>query len=239
MIGPAHEDASRDGVAPHLTIIMPVYNEGRTLRDAVDTLLKTDVGATYEVIIVDDGSVDGAVDEISETDVRVIRHDRNRGKGAALRTGIELARGALITVLDADLEYDPADYRAMLEAIESKQAKVVYGTRSFGSNSAFSFWYVLGNRFLGFWSSFLFNTWLSDIETCFKMAPAEVWRSLELRSNGFGVEAEATAKFLKRGHRIYEIPISYTARSRDEGKKLKWTDGLIAFALLAWIRVRG
>lgn len=224
---------------PELTIIMPVYNEGTTLQRALKTLLDTDVGATYELLVVDDGSDDGAVDELDDPVVRVIRHDRNQGKGAALRTGIAEARGKLVTILDADLEYDPGDYKEMLRAIESKQATVVYGTRSFGSHSAFSFWYVLGNRALGFWASFLFNTWLSDIETCFKMAPAEVWRSLELRSNGFGIEAEATAKFLKRGHRIYEVPINYTARSREQGKKLKWTDGVIAFALLTWIRIRG
>lgn len=224
---------------PHLTIIMPVYNEGATLHVALDALTTTDVGTSYELLIVDDGSVDGAVDEISGSNVRVLRHDRNRGKGAAIRTGIAAARGSLITILDADLEYNPADYRDMLEAIETKQATVVYGTRSFGSHSAFSFWYVLGNRFLGFWTSFLFNTWLSDIETCFKMAPTEVWRSLKLRSEGFGIEAEATGKFLKKGHRIYEVPITYTARSREEGKKLKWTDGLVAFALLAWVRIRG
>lgn len=234
-------DGSSNGheVRPQLTIIMPVYNEGPTLRHALDVLAKTDVGATYELLIVDDGSVDGAVDGISEPNVRVIRHDRNRGKGAAIRTGIEAANGSLITVLDADLEYNPADYREMLEAIDGKQATVVYGTRSFGSHSAFSFWYVIGNRALSLWASFLFNTWLSDIETCFKMAPAEVWRSLNLRSDGFGIEAEATGKFMKRGHRIYEVPITYTARSREEGKKLKWTDGLIAFALLAWVRIRG
>ena len=227
------------GSRPTLTIIMPVYNEGATLRDALDVLSRSDVGTDFEVLLVDDGSDDGAVDAISDEAVRVLRHDRNRGKGAAIRTGIEAARGSLITVLDADLEYNPADYRDMIHAIEEKHATVVYGTRSFGSHSAFSFWYVLGNRFLGFWASFLFNTWLSDIETCFKMAPTEVWRSLELTSNGFGIEAEATAKFMKRGHRIYEVPITYTARSRAEGKKLNWTDGLIAFALLAWIRIRG
>ena len=228
-----------DEGTPQLTIIMPVYNEGPTLKNALDVLVETDVGTTYELLIVDDGSIDGAVDEVSGPNIRVIKHERNRGKGAALRTGIGAARGSLITVLDADLEYNPADYRDMLEAIETKQATVVYGTRSFGSHSAFSFWYVLGNRFLGFWASFLYNTWLSDIETCFKMAPAEVWRSLNLRSDGFGIEAEATGKFLKRGHRIYEVPITYTARSREEGKKLKWTDGVVALALLTWIRIRG
>lgn len=224
---------------PRLTIIMPVYNEGATLTSALDVLWNTELGVTYEVLLVDDGSVDGAVDEISHPSVRVIKHESNRGKGAAIRTGIEAARGALITVLDADLEYDPADYRDMIDAIDAKQATVVYGTRSFGSHSAYSFWYVLGNRFLGFWASFLYNTWLSDIETCFKMAPADVWRSLRLRSDGFGIEAEATGKFMKRGHRIYEVPITYSARTRAEGKKLKWTDGVIALVLLTWIRVRG
>lgn len=228
---------------PELSILMPVYNEGSTLRVALDRLLNTDLGTAFEVIVVDDGSHDGALEQVpdltADDRVSVVRHDINRGKGAAIRTGIKNARGSLVTILDADLEYDPEDFRPMLDAIHGQQADVVFGTRSFGSHTAFSFWYVLGNRFLGFWASFLFNTWLSDIETCFKMAPTAAWRSLGLRSNGFGIEAEATGKFLKGGHRIFEVPITYSARRREEGKKLHWTDGLIAFGILLWVRFRG
>ena len=226
-----------------LSIIMPVFNERATLRDAVERVLKTDLGATFELILVDDGSEDGGIEGIQDLldrdHVRVLTHNRNRGKGAAIRTGIDNATGSIVTILDADMEYDPADYRQMIDAITTKNAEVVYGTRSFGSHSAYSFWYVLGNWFLGFWASFLFNTWLSDIETCFKMAPAETWRSLHLRSNGFGIEAEATARFLKQGRRIFEVPITYTARTREQGKKLRWTDGVAAFGILLWIRLRG
>jgi hypothetical protein len=127
----------------------------------------------------------------------------------------------------------------MLRPVLEDDAKVVYGTRSFGAHTAFSFWYVLGNRFLSFWASFLFNTWLSDVETCYKLAPVSIWRSLEIKSRGFGVEAEVTAKFLRRGHRIYEVPISYKARGREEGKKLNWTDGLEALWILLRIRLFG
>jgi glycosyltransferase involved in cell wall biosynthesis len=224
-----------------LSVLIPVLNEVGTLRPALDRLLKTDLGVSLDVVVIDDGSTDGSVESISDLArdgrVRVVQHPVNRGKGAALRSGIAVATGDLVTVLDSDLEYDPADYRAMLRAVVDEQAEVVYGARSFGAHTAFSFWYVIGNKAVSFWASFLFNTWLSDLETCFKMAWRHIWQGLDLQEDGFGIEAESTGKFLLRGYRIYEIPISYRARGREEGKKLRWTDGVQALLILLKIRV--
>jgi glycosyltransferase involved in cell wall biosynthesis len=226
-----------------LTIVMPVYNEAATLRSSVDRLLKTELPVQTEVLLVDDGSTDGCMDAVADLEadgrIRVIRHPRNRGKGAAIRTGIDAATGDALTILDADLEYDPADYEELLQPMLHEEADVVYGTRSFGSHTAYSFWYVLGNRFVNLWASFLFNAWLTDVETCFKLARTEIWRSLDIRSSGFGLEAEATAKFLRDGHQIYEVPIGYKARTREEGKKLDWTDGVEALWILLRIRLGG
>jgi glycosyltransferase involved in cell wall biosynthesis len=226
-----------------LSVVTPVYNERTTLRPAVERLLKTDLPLPVELLVVDDGSQDGSLETVSDLAepgrVRLIRHFRNRGKGAAIRTGIRAAEGDLLTVLDADLEYDPADYPAMLRPILSGDARVVYGTRAFGAHTAFSFWYVVGNKFVNLWASFLFDAWLSDVYTCLKMAPTEVWRALRLRTDGFGIEAEATARFLARGEQIYEVPINYRARTREQGKKIRGSDGLRALGILTRVRVMG
>lgn len=225
-----------------LTVLMPVYNERATLRSSLERLLKTSLPLPVEVIVVDDGSNDGSAETIADLvdgeRVRLIEHDRNQGKGAALQTGIQHASGDLLTVMDADMEYDPADYRPLIEPFLSGEARIVYGTRTFGAHTAFSFWYVIGNKLIALWASFLYDTWLSDLETCFKMAETELWRELNLRSNGFGIEAETTGKFLKAGHRIYEVPIRYRARGREEGKKIRWTDGVEALWILLRIRVK-
>jgi len=226
-----------------LTVIMPVYNERATLRSSVERLLKTALPLALEVLVVDDGSTDGSAETIADLAeagvLRLIRHPRNRGKGAALHSGLEQATGDVLTVLDADLEYDPGDYQRLLQPILSGEARVVFGTREFGAHTAYSFWYVIGNKVLALWASFLFNTWLSDVETCFKMAKTSLWRSLPLRSEGFGVEADVTAKLLKSGERIYELPISYRARTRAEGKKLHWSDGVEAMWIMLRVRVFG
>lgn len=226
-----------------LTIVMPVYNERATLRPAVERLLKTELPLPVELIVVDDGSVDGSLETVADLAdpgrVRLIRHLRNRGKGGAIRTGIETARGDVLTVLDADLEYDPADLAGLLGPILEDEARVVYGTRAFGAHTAFSFWYVIGNKLVNVWASFLFDTWLSDVYTCLKMAPTELWRAADLRAAGFGIEAETTGKFLSRGERIYEVPVSYRARSREEGKKIRPADGLRALWILLRIRMAG
>jgi dolichol-phosphate hexosyltransferase len=226
-----------------LTIVMPVYNERATLRPAVERLLKTELPLPVELIVVDDGSVDGSLETVADLAepgrVRLIRHVRNRGKGGAIRTGIETARGDVLTVLDADLEYDPADLAGLLAPILEDEARVVYGTRAFGAHTAYSFWYVVGNKLVNVWASFLFDTWLSDVYTCLKMAPTELWRAVELRAAGFGIEAETTGRFLSRGERIYEVPVTYRARSREEGKKIRPADGLRALWILLRIRMAG
>lgn len=227
---------------PHsLTVLIPVYNEQATLRVALERLLKAELPLSLDVLVVDDGSTDGSMEAIADLvgdgSVRVARHETNRGKGAALRTGLTSAAGDVVTVLDGDLEYDPNDYRELIHAIVEDHAEVVYGTRSFGAHAAYSFWYLVGNRVIAFWASFLFNTWLTDLETCYKMAWRDIWQSLRLKQDGFGIEAEITGKLLDKGYRIVEVPISYRARGREEGKKLHWTDGIRAMVILFGIRL--
>lgn len=224
-----------------LTVLLPFYNERETVEDAVERLLKTQLPVPVEVILIDDGSTDGSANALArfveEGRATLLVQSANKGKGAAIRRGLESATGEVVTVLDADLEYDPSDYKALLLPLLDGEAEVVYGSRSFTSNTAFSFWYVLGNKFLAFVCSFLYNTWLSDVETCLKMAPLDVWRGMHLRSDGFGIEAEFTAKALRAGHKIFEVPVSYRARTRAEGKKLHWIDGIIALGILLGVRL--
>ena len=228
---------------PVLTVVMPAYNERATLRSAVERVLKADLPVPIELLVIDDGSTDGCLDTVADLAeagrVRLLRRPRNAGKGAAVRTGIQAASGDLLTIFDADLEYEPADLRRLLTPILAGDARVTYGTRAFGSHTAYSFWYVVGNRAITFWASLLFDTWLSDVFTCLKMTWTSVWRSLDLRSDGFGIEAEITAKVLGGGERIYEVPITYQARSREEGKKIRAADGLRAFGLLLRVRLVG
>ena len=229
--------------AGSLTIVMPVYNELDTLRTALDRLVAVTMPIPTEILVVDDGSTDGCIDTIADLvesgAVRLVTQVPNQGKGAALRRGIAEATTDLLTILDADLEYDPADFPALLRPILEGDARVVYGARSYGGHAAYSFWFVLGNKMLALWASFLFDAWLTDIETCLKVAPTEVWRLVDLRSSGFGIEAELTGKLLSADERIFEVPISYRARGREEGKKIEWTDGVVALWILFRIRLRG
>ena len=229
--------------ASSLTIVMPVYNERDTLRTALDRLLAVEMPVPTEILVVDDGSSDGCTDTIADLvesgQVKLLVQNPNQGKGAALRRGIAEAEGDLLTILDADLEYDPADFPALVKPILDGDARVVYGARSYGGHAAYSFWFVLGNKMLAMWASFLFDAWLTDIETCLKVAPADTWRGVDLQSNGFGIEAELTGKLLTMKERIFEVPISYRARGREEGKKIQWTDGVAALWILARIRFRG
>lgn len=227
-----------------LTIVMPVYNERATLRTALERLLAVELPVPREVVLVDDGSTDGCIGTVqdlidADDTVRCFRQEPNQGKGAALRRGFDEATGELLTILDADLEYDPADFVALLQPILHEDARVVYGTRSFGSNAAYSFWYVMGNKLVAFWASLLYNAWLSDVETCLKLAPTRLWREVAPKASGFGIEAEVTGGLLRRGERIYEVPISYKARSREEGKKITWLDGVDALWILLRIRLFG
>ena len=222
-----------------LSILMPVYNEAATVATVVKRVLDVQYPCEVELVIVDDGSVDGTAAILAELDdprISVHTHARNRGKGAAVRTAAERADGTYMVMCDADLEYSPEDLPRLLRPILDGEAEVVYGTRTFGSHTAYSFWFVLGNKAVTFVANALYNSWISDLETCFKLMPLPLYRSLDVCSAGFGMEAEITGKLLKRGIRPYEVPISYRARSREEGKKLTWRDGVEAVWLLTRIR---
>ena len=223
-----------------LTIAVPVYNERARVARALKELNSTPFSVETEIIVVDDGSTDGTWEELAQLmlpeQVRLVRHPENRGKGAALRTALEAATGDVFVPFDADLEYDPGDLAKCLQPLIRDDADVVYGTRNFGSHTAFSYWYVLGNKFLNTWANVLFNCYISDLETCFKMVRTPILRTLDLRSDGFDIEAEVTAKLLRAGHRPYEVPISYKARTRAQGKKIAWQDGVIALWVIAKVR---
>ncbi|HLM97416.1 MAG TPA: glycosyltransferase family 2 protein [Acidimicrobiales bacterium] len=222
-----------------LSVLMPVYNESATLAAAVARVLDVDFPCDIELVLVDDGSTDGTDAVIAALPDSVVTHSHpvNRGKGAAVRTAASLASGDYVIVCDADLEYTPSDIPALLQPILAGDAEVVFGTRSFGSHTAYSFWYVVGNWAVTMVCNVLFNAWLSDLETCFKVMPLALYRDLDLHEEGFGVEPEITAKLLKRQIRPYEVPISYRARGREEGKKLTWRDGLEALWILSRIRL--
>jgi glycosyltransferase involved in cell wall biosynthesis len=222
-----------------LSVLMPIYNEAATLASAVDRVLEVDYPCEMELVLVDDGSTDGTAKVLDEMDdPRVVKHTHavNRGKGAAIRTAVELATGDYVIICDADLEYVPAEIPSLLEPVIRGEAQVVFGTRTFGSHTAYSFWYVIGNKAVTLTANILFNSWLSDLETCFKLMPLSLYRDLDLQENGFGMEPEITAKLLKRNVRPYEVPISYRARGREQGKKLTWRDGVKAIWVLARIR---
>jgi dolichol-phosphate hexosyltransferase len=220
-----------------LSILMPVYNERPTLMSAVKEVLSVDYPCDVELVIVDDGSTDGTRELYSqlETDSAVCVHLQpvNQGKGAAIKKAAEFARGDYLIVCDADLEYAPSEIPSLLTPILNGEAEVVYGTRTFGSHNAYSYVYVLGNRTVTTAANILFNCYISDLETCFKLMPVSLYRSLDIHSAGFGMEAEITGKLLRRGIRPYEVPISYRARTREQGKKLTWRDGVEALWILA------
>ena len=225
-----------------LSILMPVYNELATLESAVKRVLDVDYPVEIELVIVDDGSTDGTRDLYPQwaDDSRVSIHLKatNGGKGSAIRKGAELATGDYVIMCDADLEYAPEEIPSLLEPILHDEATVVYGTRTFGSHNAFSYLYVLGNRAVTTAANVLFNVYISDLETCFKLLPLDLYRRLDVTSAGFGMEAEITGKILRLGLRPYEVPISYKARTREAGKKLTWRDGVEALWILARERVR-
>lgn len=222
-----------------LSVLVPVYNEAPTVETALKRILDVGYQCDVEVVVVDDGSVDGTADvlaRLSDPRLSVHAHDRNRGKGAAIRTAAAAATGDYMIICDADLEYAPEEIPTLLAPILAGDATIVYGTRTFGSHTAFSFWYVMGNRLVTLAANVLFDSYISDLETCFKLLPLPLYRELEVESAGFGMEAEVTAKILKRGLRPFEVPISYRARRREEGKKLTWRDGVEALWILSRIR---
>jgi glycosyltransferase involved in cell wall biosynthesis len=225
-----------------LSVLMPVYNEVRTVARVIKRVLDVHYPCDLELIVVDDGSRDGTADVLAQLDdphVIVHTHPRNQGKGAAVRTASTIATGTHVVICDADLEYAPEDIPALLRPVLAGEAEVVFGSRTFGSHTAYSFWYVIGNKGVTLFANVLFDSWISDLETCFKLMPLPTYRELNVQSAGFGMEAEVTGKLLKRGIRPYEVPISYRARGRDEGKKLTWRDGVHALWILFKIRLAG
>ncbi|CAM3216054.1 glycosyltransferase family 2 protein [Stackebrandtia soli] len=224
-----------------LSILVPVYNEQERVAEAVKRVLGVDYPCPVEVVVVNDGSRDGTANILGRIDdprVRIHHHRRNLGKGAAIRTGAANATGDYLVIFDADLEYDPEDIPTLLEPVLADRAEVVYGNRTFGSHSSYSFWYVMGNKTITLAANVMYNSYISDLETCFKLMPTALFRRLRVRSHGFGIEAEITAKLLRQGIRPYEVPISYSARTRDQGKKITWRDGVEALWILGRERIR-
>ncbi len=224
-----------------LSVLVPVYNEAATVTAALKRVLDVDYPCEVEVVIVDDGSVDGTralLDAVDDPRAKVVHHERNQGKGAAIRTASQAATGDYMIICDADLEYAPEEIPLLLAPVLAGEATVVYGTRTFGSHTAYSFWYVLGNKAVTMFANVVYDCWISDLETCFKLLPLDLYREMDVRSAGFGMEAEVTGKLLVRGHRPYEVPISYKARSREEGKKLTWKDGVDALWILLRVRAQ-
>lgn len=218
-----------------LSVVMPVYNEVQTIEHVIDVVASVKTGLDTELIVVDDCSHDGTRDVLrrcaeKHPSLRAEYHDRNRGKGAALRTGFARATGDIVLVQDADLEYDPNEYSRLLQPILTGRADVVYGSRFLGGgpHRVVYFWHYVGNKFLTMLSNMMTNLNLTDMEVCYKVFRKEVLASMKLRENRFGFEVEVTAKVAKGHWRVYEVPISYYGRDYSEGKKITWRDGFSA-----------
>jgi len=221
-----------------LSVIIPVYNEQKTIREIVHRVQAT--GLVWELVIVDDGSQDGTRDILAEMDgkdgVRVILHEKNAGKGAAVRTGLQNAKGDILLIQDADLEYDPREYANLLKPIEENLADVVYGSRFLGApHRAILFWNMVANKLLTLMTNILYNNILTDMETGYKVFRRQVVENMPLRAHRFDFEPEFTAKILKRNVRLFEVPIAFNPREYSEGKKIKLWDAFEAvWALLKY-----
>jgi dolichol-phosphate hexosyltransferase len=219
-----------------LSILMPVYNERERVERAIAEVLATELPTEFELIVVDDGSTDGTKEILRGGDwdghVRLIEHPENRGKGAAIQTGLEQARGDYSAIFDADLEYDPSDLGLLMPPLLDGRANASFGVRAFDGYTSHSFLFVLGNKGVTLVCNVLFNVYLHDIMTCHKMIRTDIFRSLPLRSAGFAIEPEITARLVQRGERIFEVPVHYRARATDEGKKLTALDGFRVVATL-------
>ncbi len=218
-----------------LTVVMPVYNERETVKEIVERVLK--VPEVYELVVVDDCSTDGTYEVLKRIPgIKLVRHERNMGKGAAIRTGIRYATGDYMVVQDADLEYNPEEYGKLLSPILRGEAVVVYGSRFLGGGEFLRASYI-ANKILTFVTNLLFNGKLTDMETCYKCLPVSLLKKLRLKANRFEFEPEVTAKLLRLGYKIKEVPISYKGRSVAKGKKIRWKDGVIALWTLfkIWI----
>jgi dolichol-phosphate hexosyltransferase len=219
-----------------LSILMPVYNERERVERAILEVLQTELPSEFELIVVDDGSTDGTREILRSGDwdprVRRFEHEHNQGKGAAVQTGLGHARGDYAAVFDADLEYDPADLALLMPPLLDGRTNASFGVRAFDGYTSHSFLFVLGNKGVTLACNVLFNVYLHDIMTCHKMIRTDVFRSLPLRSAGFAIEPEITARLVQRGERIFEVPVHYRARSNEEGKKLTAADGFRVIATL-------
>jgi len=219
---------------PLLSVVMPVFNERDTIEEIIRRVLA--VKLRIELIVVDDRSTDGTTEILErlqrERGFVLLRQPRNRGKGSALRRGFAAVTGDLVIIQDADLEYSPEKYPQLTELICTGRADVVFGSRFLGRHRVFLLTHYIGNKLLTFIANVLYNTMLSDMETCYKVMRTDVLRSMNLKSNGFGIEPELTAKVFKRRYRVYEVPISYDGRGYEEGKKITWKDGIVALWVL-------
>ncbi len=225
--------------ADYLTsVVMPVYNESRTIRQIVQQVY--DVPLKKEIIAVDDCSTDGTtaiLEELADQGlIRLFKHRVNGGKGAAVRTGLAQVQGDIVLIQDADLEYDPSEYPLLIGPILKGRSKAVYGSRFLGPHKAMYFWHQVGNKFLTLVTNVLFDTTLTDMETCYKVFTRDVARRLDVKSARWGIDPEITAKILRMGVRIYEVPISYTGREMWEGKKISWKDGVAVVGTLVRYR---
>jgi glycosyltransferase involved in cell wall biosynthesis len=222
-----------------LSVVVPVYNERNTVVEILRRMRRVDLPVELEIIVVNDGSDDGTekvLGALEDSTVRVVHHSHNQGKGAAVRTGLQHARGDLLLIQDADLEYDPDDWPALLAPVLKGKSKVVYGSRFTGERKNLLLWHWVGNRFLSIVTNVLYNTTLSDMETCYKLFDRRVLDGIRIDSDRFEFEPEITAKVLRRGYHIYEVPISYSGREFSEGKKITWKDGF--GALITLLRYR-
>jgi glycosyltransferase involved in cell wall biosynthesis len=234
------ERASRNGSAERiLGVIVPAYNEEQTIELVLRRVLEQP--CVQQVVVVDDCSKDStlAIAQRAASDSRVVvkHHEVNRGKGAAIRTGLDSITAPLVIIQDADLEYDPFDYAKLISPIRRGRADVVFGIRGFAGHSAYSFWFVVGNQMVTTATNILFNCYIHDMETGFKVMRSSLMRRLGLRGDRFDVEPQITGRVLRLGYRIYEVPIEYSARTREQGKKLTWRDGVKALFTLLGVRL--
>lgn len=221
-----------------LSVIVPVFNEEKTVAVILEKLHV--ISEVKEILVVDDGSTDRTKKVIQRLKLRKVRYIRkeNGGKGSAIRFGLAKVKGDYVLIQDADLEYDPADIPLLVAPVVNQRAQIIYGSRFLGPHLNLLFWHRVGNSVLNFLVNILYNTTLSDMETCYKLVPTKLMRSINLQSNAFDIEPEITCKLLRKGHSIYEVPISYVGRTHAEGKKITWKDGFSAILVIIRERVR-